>query len=183
MNNFTVVKTPIEGLVVVEPKIFTDTRGFFFESYNKKAFCEFGLTMEFVQDNHIKSRIGVLRGIHFQRKFPQGRLVRVIKGKVYDVAVDLRKNSPTFGKWYGIELSAENKKMFYIPENFGHAFLTLEDDTEVLCKTTNVYRPEFESGIIYNDPELNIDWPQIEGDIVLSEKDKNLPTFKNAELD
>lgn len=183
MNSFTVSKTPIEGLIVIEPKVYNDTRGFFMESYNKESFAKLGLNMQFVQDNHIKSRIGVLRGIHYQRKFSQGRLVRVIKGKVYDVAVDLRKESPTFGKWYGIELSAENKKMFYIPENFGHAFLTLEDDSEVLCKTTNVYHPEFEAGIIYNDADLEIVWPQIDGDIVLSEKDKNLPTFKNAELD
>ncbi|HOM03219.1 MAG TPA: dTDP-4-dehydrorhamnose 3,5-epimerase [Acetivibrio sp.] len=183
MNNFTVTKTPIEGLIIVEPKVFADTRGVFIESYNKESFLELGLTMEFVRDYHIKSRIGVLRGIHFQRKFPQGRLIRVIRGRVYDVAVDLRKDSPTFGKWYGIELSAQNNKMLYIPERFGHAFLTLEDDTEVLCKTTNVYYPEYDSGIIYNDLDLEINWPEIEGDIVLSEKDKNLPAFKNAELD
>lgn len=183
MNNFTVIKTPIEGLVVIEPKVFTDTRGFFMESYNKESFCELGLSMEFVQDNHIKSRIGVLRGIHFQRKFSQGKLVRVIKGSVYDVAVDLRKDSQTFGQWYGIELTEKNNKMLYIPENFGHAFLTLEDDTELYFKTTNVYHPEFESGIIYYDEDLGIAWPEIEGEYVLSEKDKNLPTFRNVELD
>lgn len=183
MNNFTETQTPIKDLIIIEPRVFGDTRGFFMESYNKKSFEELGLTMEFVQDNHSKSRAGVLRGIHFQRKFPQGKLVRVIKGKVYDVAVDLRKGSETFGKWYGIELSEENKKMFYIPEGFGHAFLTLEDDTEFLYKTTNVYYPEYDSGIIYNDKDIGIKWPQIEGDIILSEKDKNLPSLKDAELD
>lgn len=183
MNNFTVTKTPIKGLMLIEPKVFNDTRGFFMESYNKDLFYELGLTMEFVQDNHSKSRIGVLRGIHFQRKFSQGKLVRVIKGRVYDVAVDLRKESETFGKWYGMELSEKNKKMLYIPENFGHAFLALEDDTELFYKTTNAYHPEYESGIIYDDADIGIVWPEIEGDIILSEKDRNLPTLKNAELD
>lgn len=182
MNNFSLKETGIKDLVVIEAKVFGDNRGFFMETYNKESFEELGLTMEFVQDNHSKSKKGVLRGIHFQTKFSQGKLVRVIKGRVYDVAVDLRKNSDTFGKWYGIELSEENKTMFYIPEGFGHAFLTLEDDTEFLYKTTNTYHPEYDAGIIYNDSDIAIDWPNIGCDFILSEKDKRLPTLKEAGL-
>ncbi len=158
MNNFEVIKTPIKDLVIIKPKVFGDERGFFQETYNEKAFAEHGLTMKFVQDNHSKSKKGVLRGLHFQRKFTQGKLVRVVKGSVYDVAVDLRKDSPTFGQWFGIILSEENKTMFYVPEGFAHGFLTLEDDTEFLYKCTDLYSPEYDSGILWNDENIGIDW-------------------------
>ena len=138
MNNFTIKETPIKDLVIIEPKVFGDERGFFQETYNKESFTELGLNMEFVQDNHSKSKKGVLRGLHFQTKNVQGKLVRVTRGAVYDVAVDLRTNSPTFGEWHGILLTEKNKIMFYVPEGFAHGFLTLEDDTEFLNKCTNL---------------------------------------------
>jgi len=182
MDKFKKVETGIEGLVIIEPTVFGDHRGFFLESYNKREFSEIGLTVEFVQDNHSKSKRGVLRGLHFQTKHQQGKLVRVIKGSVWDVAVDLREGSLTFGKWYGVFLSSANKKMFYLPEGFAHGFLTLEDDTEFLYKTTDYYYPEYDAGIKYDDQEIGIEWPLAEyrlskEDILLSEKDKNLPTL------
>ncbi|WP_010248020.1 dTDP-4-dehydrorhamnose 3,5-epimerase [Acetivibrio cellulolyticus] len=182
MNNFSIKQTGIRDLVIIESKVFGDSRGFFMESYNKASFEELGLNMEFVQDNHSKSKKGVLRGIHFQTKYAQGKLVRVIKGRVYDVAVDLRKGSETFGKWYAIELTEENKTMFYIPEGFGHAFLTMEDDTEFSYKTTNIYHPEYDAGIIYKDKDIAIDWPNIGCEFILSEKDKVLPSLKETGL-
>ena len=148
MSKFKKIETGIDGLYIIEPTVFGDNRGFFLESYNKKGFKEIGITNEFVQDNHSKSKKGVLRGLHFQTKHSQGKLVRVIKGSVFDVAVDLREGSKTFGKWFGVELSAENKKMFFIPENFAHGFLTLEDETEFMYKCTDLYHPEYDSGII-----------------------------------
>ncbi len=182
MAKFKKVETGIEGLVIIEPTVFGDHRGFFLESYNKREFAEIGLTIEFVQDNHSKSKRGVLRGLHFQTKHPQGKLVRVIKGSVWDVAIDLREGSLTFGKWYGVFLSSANKKMFYLPEGFAHGFLTLEDDTEFLYKATDYYYPEYDAGIKYDDQEIRIEWPLAEyrlskEDILLSEKDKNLPTL------
>ena len=182
MNNFIIIDTGIKDLIIIEPKIFGDNRGFFMESYNEVSFEEHGLTMRFVQDNHSKSKKGVLRGIHYQKKYPQGKLVRVIRGSVFDVTVDLRRDSDTFGKWFGIELSQENKKMFYVPEGFGHAFLTLEDDTEFLYKTTNVYYPQYDAGIIYTDSDIGIRWPDIGCEYILSEKDKKLPTLSEAEV-
>ena len=158
MNNFTVKNTPIKDLVIIETKVFGDSRGFFMETYNQASFEELGLTMNFVQDNHSKSKKGVLRGLHFQTKHTQGKLVRVIKGRVYDVAVDLRKGSETFGQWYGIELSEENKLMFYVPEGFAHGFLTLDDETEFVYRCTDLYAPEYDSGILWSDRTLNIDW-------------------------
>ena len=177
MNNFTIKETPIKGLAVIEPKVFGDERGFFMETYNKKSFEELGLTMDFVQDNHSKSKKGVLRGLHFQTKHTQGKLVHVIKGSVYDVAVDLRKDSETFGKWHAVKLSAENKLMFYIPEGFAHGFLTLEDETEFTYKCTDLYAPEYDSGILWNDETINIDWKFEEfginsDELTISEKDK-----------
>ena len=177
MNNFTIKETPIKGLAVIEPKVFGDERGFFMETYNKKSFEELGLTMDFVQDNHSKSKKGVLRGLHFQTKHTQGKLVCVIKGSVYDVAVDLRKGSKTFGKWYAVKLSSENKLMFYIPEGFAHGFLTLEDETEFTYKCTDLYAPEYDSGILWNDETINIDWKFEEfginpDELTISEKDK-----------
>ena len=177
MNNFTIKETPIKDLVIIEPKVFGDERGFFMETYNKKSFEELGLTMDFVQDNHSKSKKGVLRGLHFQTKHTQGKLVCVIKGSVYDVAVDLRKGSKTFGKWYAVKLSSENKLMFYIPEGFAHGFLTLEDETEFTYKCTDLYAPEYDSGILWNDETINIDWKFEEfginpDELTISEKDK-----------
>lgn len=183
MGKFNRVETGIEGLVVIEPTVFGDSRGFFMESYSKKDFEEIGLPMEFVQDNHSKSKKGVLRGLHFQTKYTQGKLVRVSAGAVLDIAVDLRKDSPTFGKWYGVELTAENKKMFYIPEGFAHGFLTLEDGTEFQYKCTDYYAPEFDSGVLWNDPEIGIEWNLEEYGIdmdtlLLSDKDRKQQTLK-----
>ena len=182
MNNFTVRKTPIKDLVIIETKIFGDSRGFFMETYNQASFEELGLTMNFVQDNHSKSKKGVLRGLHFQTKHTQGKLVRVIKGRVYDVAVDLRKGSETFGQWYGIELSEENKLMFYVPEGFAHGFLTLDDETEFVYRCTDLYAPEYDSGILWSDKILNIDWKFKEfginpEELTISEKDQKQQEF------
>lgn len=186
MGKFKKIETGIEGLYIIEPTVFGDERGFFVESYNKNDFIELGISDEFVQDNHSKSKKGVLRGLHFQTKFSQGKLVRVIKGSVYDVAVDLRKDSKTFGKHFGLELSAENKRMFFIPKNFAHGFLTLQDDTEFTYKCTDFYHPEYDSGIMWNDKDINIDWNfekynLKEKDIVLSEKDKKHQSLKEYE--
>ncbi len=183
MSKFKKIETPIKELYIIEPQVFGDNRGFFMEFWNKRDFEEIGLNMEFVQDNHSKSRKGVLRGLHFQTKNSQGKLVRCIKGKVYDVAVDLRKGSEAFGKYFGIELTEENKKMFYIPEGFAHGFLALTEEAEFLYKATNYYTPEYESGIIWNDKDINIDWPLEkyglkEEDLLLSEKDRKLQTYK-----
>ena len=182
MNNFEVIKTPIKDLVVIQPKVFGDERGFFLETYNKKSFEELGLMMEFVQDNHSKSKKGVLRGLHFQTQNTQGKLVRVAKGSVYDVAVDLRKDSETFGKWYGVLLTEENKTMFYVPEGFAHGFLTLEDDTEFMYKCTDLYSPEYDSGLLWNDETINIDWKFEEfginpEELTISEKDQKQQEF------
>lgn len=186
MGKFKKIETGIEGLYIIEPTVFGDERGFFVESYNKNDFIELGISDEFVQDNHSKSKKGVLRGLHFQTKFSQGKLVRVIKGSVYDVAVDLRKDSKTFGKYFGLELSAENKRIFFIPKDFAHGFLTLEDDTEFTYKCTDFYHPEYDSGIMWNDKDINIDWNfekynLKEKDIVLSEKDKKHQSLKEYE--
>ncbi|ABR30930.1 dTDP-4-dehydrorhamnose 3,5-epimerase [Thermosipho melanesiensis] len=181
MPKFEKIATPIEGLYIIKPTVYGDSRGFFMESWNRKEFAEIGLDMDFVQDNHSKSKKGVLRGLHFQEKYPQGKLVRVVKGVVYDVAVDLRKDSPTFGKYYGVILSEENKLMFYIPEGFAHGFLVLSDEVHFLYKATEYYYPEYDSGIIWNDPDIAIKWPFEEYRIeypILSEKDKKLPTLR-----
>ena len=187
MNNFEVVETSIKGLVIIQPKVFGDERGFFLETYNKKSFEELGLTMEFVQDNHSKSKKGVLRGLHFQTKHTQGKLVRVAKGKVYDVAVDLRKNSKTFGKWYGVLLTEENKTMFYVPEGFAHGFLTLEADTEFVYKCTDLYAPKYDSGILWSDKTIGIDWKFEEfgidpSELTISEKDKVQKKFEKNKV-
>ena len=182
MSKFKRIETGIEGLCIIEPTVFGDNRGFFLESYSKKEFEEIGITEEFVQDNHSKSKKGVLRGLHFQTKHSQGKLVRVIKGSVYDIAVDIRKGSKTYGKWYGIELSADNKKMFYIQLALLHGFLNLlEDETEFQYKCTDIYAPQYDSGIMYNDKDLNIDWKLEEyriTELTLSEKDKKHQSFK-----
>lgn len=183
MEKFKKIETGIDGLIIIEPTIYGDDRGFFLENYNKKEFIKLGIYDEFVQDNHSKSKRGVLRGLHFQTQHSQGKLVRVIKGSVLDVAVDLRKNSKTFGKHFIIELSEKNKKIFFIPKDFAHGFLTLEDDTEFTYKCTDFYYPEYDSGIIWNDIDLNIDWNfekynLNKKDIILSEKDKKHQSFK-----
>ncbi|MDD7674880.1 MAG: dTDP-4-dehydrorhamnose 3,5-epimerase [Oscillospiraceae bacterium] len=177
------IKTEIEGLVIVEPKVFGDHRGFFMESWSERAFAEAGLNYTFVQDNHSSSTVkGTLRGIHFQRgDKAQAKLVRCVRGRVLDVAVDLRPGSPTYKKWVAVELSEENKRMVMIPRGFGHGFVTLTDNVEFLYKADNPYAPESEGGIRWNDPELNIDWGL--QNPVLSDKDKVNPFLKDAVTD
>lgn len=159
MKNFNFNVTRIDGVYIIEPKTFGDSRGYFMETYNKEQFCEAGLNMIFVQDNESKSSKGVLRGLHFQKKHSQGKLVRVTKGEVFDVAVDLRTGSPTYGQWEGVILSDENKKQFYIPEGFAHGFLVLSDEAVFNYKCTDLYSPEYDGGVMWNDPEINIEWP------------------------
>lgn len=184
MSQIKVTKTPIEGLYVIEPTVHGDKRGYFMETYNYNDMKETGLDMVFVQDNQSKSTKGVLRGLHYQKKHPQGKLVRVIKGRVFDVAVDIRKGSPTYSKWFGIELSEENKKQFYISPGFAHGFLVLSDEAEFCYKCTDFYHPEDEGGIAWNDPTIAIAWPEVVGErmadgtkLKLSEKDKTLSLF------
>lgn len=174
MGKFKKRETGIEGLYVIEPTVFEDNRGFFMETYNKKDFEEIGITTEFIQDNHSKSVKGVLRGLHFQKEFPQAKLVKVIKGEVYDIAVDLRKESKTYGKYYGIILTEQNKLQFYIPRGFAHGFLVLSEEAEFTYKCDELYHPNDEGGIIWNDKTINIEWPldKIEN-IIQSDKDKN----------
>lgn len=183
MGNFNFIETEIKDLYIIEPKVFGDNRGYFMESYNRKDFVEAGLNMLFVQDNESKSKKGVLRGMHFQTKYTQGKLVRVTQGVVYDVAVDLRKKSPTFGKWKGVILSAENKRQFYVPEGFAHGFLVLSDEATFNYKCTDYYAPEYDSGLLWNDEEVGIEWPieDIE-EILLSEKDKKQKTLKELDI-
>lgn len=164
MGQIKVTKAPIEGLYVIEPAVHGDERGYFMETYSKRDMLEAGLDLDFVQDNQSMSVKGVLRGLHFQKEFPQGKLVRVIKGTVFDVAVDLRSGSSTYGKWFGIELSEENKKQFYIPEGFAHGFLVLSDVAEFCYKCTDFYHPGDEGGLAWNDPEIGIQWPQVVGE-------------------
>lgn len=187
----------IQGLYVIEPAVHGDSRGYFMETYNQNDMREAGLNMIFVQDNQSCSAKGVLRGLHYQKQYPQGKLVRVIKGTVFDVAVDLRKESATFGKWYGVELSEENKKQFYIPEGFAHGFLVLSDIAEFCYKCTDFYHPGDEGGIAWNDPDIGIVWPQIQGSypgtssaegyvmedgtpLLMSEKDQQLTGIKGG---
>ena len=182
-GNFNFIETKIKDLYIIEPKVFGDDRGYFIETYNRRDFVEAGLDMVFVQDNESKSKKGVLRGMHFQTKFTQGKLVRVTQGEVYDVAVDLRKGSPTYGEWEGILLSAENKRQFYVPEGFAHGFLVLSDEAVFNYKCTNLYAPEYDGGLLWNDPEVGIEW-LLDGidEIILSEKDKKQKTFKELDL-
>ncbi|HDR2280143.1 TPA: dTDP-4-dehydrorhamnose 3,5-epimerase [Enterobacter ludwigii] len=175
-----VIKTDIPDVLIFEPKVFGDDRGFFFESFSQKIFEEaVGRKVEFVQDNHSKSCKGVLRGLHYQLEpYAQGKLVRCIAGEVFDVAVDIRKSSPTFGKWVGVNLSAENKRQLWIPEGFAHGFLVISDMAEFVYKTTNYYHPESDRGLLWNDETLSINWP-IEEYPILSEKDKNAKKITN----
>lgn len=182
MGKFKKVETNIEGLCVIEPTVFNDNRGFFMETYSKRDFEEIGINTEFVQDNQSKSIKGVLRGLHFQKEFPQAKLVRVIKGAVYDVAVDLRKGSKTYGKYYGVTLTEENRLQFFIPRGFAHGFLVLSDEAEFVYKCDDFYHPGDEGGIAWNDESINIKWPieEVGGieNIIQSEKDKNWPSLK-----
>ena len=163
MGQIKVVEAPIKGLYVIEPIVHGDNRGYFMETYNQEDMREVGLGMTFVQDNQSMSTKGVLRGLHFQKRYPQGKLVRVIKGRVFDVAVDLRESSITYWKWYGLELTAENKKQFYISEGFAHGFLVLSDTAEFCYKCTDFYHPGDEGGVAWNDPKIGIEWPELKG--------------------
>ena len=180
---FKKIETPIPDLCIIEPTVFGDARGFFMESWNKREFEEIGIDCEFVQDNHSKSKRSVLRGLHFQTRHVQAKLVRCVKGKIFDVAVDLRKDSPTFGEYFGLELSEDNKLMFFIPKYFAHGFLVLSDEAEVIYKADDYYDPQSDAGIIWNDKTLAIDW-QLEKyglkeeTLIISEKDRNHPTFQ-----
>lgn len=177
-----VIPTALHEVLIIEPKVFGDDRGFFFESFNKRIFAEMtGITEDFVQDNHSRSAKNVLRGLHYQIRQPQGKLVRVVAGEVFDVAVDLRRRSPTFGKWVGDYLSADNKRQLWVPEGFAHGFLVLSEFAEFLYKTTDYWAPEYERSIIWNDPDLAIDWP-ITGEPVLAAKDRAGQRFAEAEV-
>jgi len=176
-----VVPTAIPEVRILEPRVFGDARGFFLESWNARAFAVAGIRAEFVQDNHSRSTRNVLRGLHYQVRHPQGKLVRVVLGEVYDVAVDLRRSSPTFGRWMGEKLSAENKRMAWIPAGFAHGYLVLSDFAEVLYKATDYYAPEHERSIAWNDPDLAIAWP-LTGAPVLSAKDAAGARFRDAEV-
>ncbi|MBU3191237.1 dTDP-4-dehydrorhamnose 3,5-epimerase [Clostridium bowmanii] len=184
MSKLKFVETTIRDLYIIEPSVFGDNRGYLMETYNQEEFKNARLNMIFVQDNQSKSKKGVLRGLHFQTKFPQGKLVRVLSGEVFDVAVDLRKGSVTFGKCFGVVLSGENKKQFYVPEGFAHGFLVISEEAEFIYKCTNLYHPEFEGGIAWDDDEIGIEWP-LEGikGVSLSDKDKNLAFFKNNRVE
>ena len=199
MGQITIEKNVggIEGLCVITPAVHGDKRGYFMETYNQRDMEEAGLNLNFVQDNQSSSTKGVLRGLHFQKQYPQGKLVRAIRGSVFDVAVDLRKHSKTYGKWFGVELTEENKKQFYIPEGFAHGFLVLSDIAEFCYKCTDFYHPADEGGIAWNDPEIGITWPEVQGEydgtasakgytlsdstpLNLSEKDQNWGGLKDA---
>jgi len=183
IGKMRVVKTVLDGVYVIEPTVYEDERGFFFESYNEREFKKLGITDKFVQDNHSKSRRGVLRGLHYQICHPQAKLVRVVVGEVFDVAVDLRKNSPTFGKWVGVILSADNKKQVYIPVGFAHGFLALSEWAEVLYKTTDFYFPKYDRSIRWDDPDIAIEWPLEKNEKpLLSAKDAGAPFLRDAEL-
>lgn len=178
MGKITVETCHIEGLKVITPKVFGDERGYFMETYNLQDFEEAGIPQVFVQDNQSASKKGVLRGLHFQIHYPQDKLVRVIRGEVFDVAVDLREGSVTYGQWFGVRLSEENKKMFFIPKGFAHGFLVLSDYAEFTYKCTDFYHPNDEGGIIWNDPEIGVEWPLEEGvELIFSEKDRKWPTL------
>ena len=183
MGKFTFTQTEIPGVVVIEPEVFGDDRGYFMETYKKEDFAAAGIDKEFVQDNQSRSSRGVLRGLHFQKQHTQGKLVRVTLGEVYDVAVDCRPHSPTFGKWVGVTLSAENKRMFYIPEGFAHGFLVLSDEAEFTYKCTDYYAPGDEGGIPWNDPTIGVEWPDPGAALLTSEKDGKHPGFAQQNFD
>ena len=181
MGKIKVTPCDIKGLYVIEPTVFKDERGYFVETYNQNDFREAGLNMVFVQDNQSMSVKGVLRGLHFQKQYPQGKLVRAVRVTVLDVEVDLRSDSGKYGKWFGVVLSAENKKQFYIPEGFAHGFLVLSDEAEFAYKCTDFYHPGDEGGLKWDDPEIGVDWPVSEGmELIISEKDKKWGGLKDT---
>lgn len=179
MGKFTFTETEIEGVYIIEPTVYGDVRGYFMETYSEKEFKENGLDYRFVQDNQSKSKKGVLRGLHFQKRYPQAKLVRVLDGEVLDVAVDLRKGSKTYGKWVGAVLSAENKKQLMIPRGFAHGFLVLSETAVFAYKCDEYYHPEDESGIMWNDPDVGVEWGDVT-DVILSEKDQKHPTLSEC---
>ena len=177
-----VIETDLPGVLILEPKVFGDARGFFQETWNAKVFADIGIDAQFVQDNHSRSAKGILRGLHYQLQEPQGKLVRVTSGRVFDVAVDIRRSSPHFGRWTGVELSGENKRMFWVPPGFAHGFVALEDETDFLYKCTALYAPQWDRGIAWNDPAIGIEWP-LEGLAPqLSAKDTAAIALKDAEV-
>ncbi len=177
-----VIETDLPGVLILEPKVFGDARGFFQETWNARVFAEIGIDAQFVQDNHSRSAKGILRGLHYQVQDPQGKLVRVTSGRVFDVAVDIRRSSPHFGRWTGVELSGENKRMFWVPPGFAHGFVALEDETDFLYKCTALYAPQWDRSIAWNDPDIAIDWP-LEGLApLLSAKDAAAVALKDAEV-
>ena len=180
-GNFLFKETSIDGVYKIEQKKYGDNRGYFMETYKKKDFDDAGLKYNFVQDNQSKSKAGVLRGLHFQKTFPQAKLVRCLEGEVFDVCVDLRKNSPTYGKWEGVVLSAEKGNMFMIPRGFAHGFVVLSETATFAYKCDELYHPEDEGGIMWNDPEIGIVWPY-KGEVLLSEKDKVQPALKDSKI-
>lgn len=182
MGNFSFIESRIKGVYIIDVKSYGDNRGYFMETYKETDFLEAGLDYRFVQDNQSSSRKGVLRGLHYQRTHPQAKLVRVIKGEVFDVAVDLRKGSETYGQWVGAVLSEENKRQFMIPRGFAHGFQVVSDYAEFAYKCDDVYHPEDEGGILWNDPDIGIQWPNID-EVILSEKDKKNPTLAEAKIE
>lgn len=182
MGNFIFNETDIKGVYIIDVKTFGDNRGYFMETYKESDFKAAGLDYTFVQDNQSSSVKGVLRGLHFQKTYPQAKLVRVIKGEVFDVAVDLRKNSDTYGKWIGVLLSEENHRQFMIPRGFAHGFVVVSDYAEFAYKCDELYHPEDEGGIMWNDPDISINWPEV-GEIILSEKDKKHPLLKESKME
>ena len=182
MGNFTFNETKIKDVYIIDVKTYGDNRGYFMETYKESDFKEAGLNYNFIQDNQSSSHKGVLRGLHFQKTHPQAKLVRVLKGEVFDVAVDLRKGSPTYGQWVGAVLSEENKRQFMIPRGFAHGFVVMSDYAEFAYKCDDLYHPEDEGGIVWNDPDIGIDWPDV-GEIILSEKDKAQPSFADSKIE
>ncbi|MBR6976324.1 MAG: dTDP-4-dehydrorhamnose 3,5-epimerase [Ottowia sp.] len=182
--SLNVIRTPLEGVLILEPKVFGDARGFFMESYNRRDFAAAtGVDVDFVQDNHSRSRRGVLRGLHYQIQQPQGKLVRVVRGAVFDVAVDIRRSSPTFGRWTGTELSEDNQRQLWIPPGFAHGFLVLSESADFLYKASDWYAPEHERGIAWNDPAIGVEWPlDAIGEPLLSDKDRAAPRLAQAEV-
>ncbi|TAM03059.1 MAG: dTDP-4-dehydrorhamnose 3,5-epimerase [Paraburkholderia sp.] len=181
--SLNVIRTAIPEVMVIEPKVFGDARGFFFESFNQKAFVDgTGLDVTFVQDNHSRSAKGVLRGLHYQIQQPQGKLVRVVRGAVFDVAVDIRKHSATFGKWVGVELSEDNHRQLWVPPGFAHGFVVLSESADFLYKTTDYYAPQFERCIVWNDPDIGIAWPDLGAPVLLSAKDQQGARLSEAEV-
>ena len=184
MGKFNFIKTSIDGVIIVEPTAYGDARGYFMETYQREDFIKGGIDVEFVQDNQSMSTKGVLRGLHFQKQYSQSKLVRCIRGEVFDVAVDLRPGSPTYGKWEGVLLSAENKRQFFIPKNFAHGFLVLSDEAEFVYKVDDYYHPNDEGGLMWNDPEIGVEWPIPEDfEVKLSDKDKLHPPFSQLVIE